>query len=177
MSRHLFSSISPLKPPPSPPSPGKQLVRRAVAAMAAGGADEAVLEAEAGNAGCVGGGFLCSLPGLVGARRPSSRRVRAWRSPARTRKAPATDHAPLPPSLSFSLSALRVYESLGFLRDKRLLRYYLNGADAFRLKLLLPEPDARRAERAAREAAAAEREEGALLAGVGSLAVGVGACD
>eukprot|EP00210_Caulerpa_lentillifera_P003224 g3079.t1 len=34
--------------------------------------------------------------------------------------------------------ALRLYESLGFLRDKRLHRYYLNGTDAFRLKLLLP---------------------------------------
>eukprot|EP00884_Botryococcus_braunii_P015734 jgi/Botrbrau1/2844/Bobra.0125s0049.1 len=34
--------------------------------------------------------------------------------------------------------ALRLYENLGFLRDKRLSRYYLNGADAFRLKLLLP---------------------------------------
>lgn len=34
--------------------------------------------------------------------------------------------------------ALRLYESLGFIRDKRLHRYYLNGADAYRLKLLLP---------------------------------------
>ncbi|KAA0191718.1 N acetyltransferase mak3, partial [Fasciolopsis buskii] len=32
-------------------------------------------------------------------------------------------------------SALAFYERLGFCRDKRLLRYYLNGADAFRLKL------------------------------------------
>lgn len=32
-------------------------------------------------------------------------------------------------------SALRLYESLGFLRDKRLPRYYLNGNDAYRLKL------------------------------------------
>ena len=31
--------------------------------------------------------------------------------------------------------ALRLYESLGFLRDKRLGRYYLLGSDAFRLKL------------------------------------------
>jgi hypothetical protein len=30
--------------------------------------------------------------------------------------------------------ALRLYENLGFFRDKRLLRYYLNGGDAFRLK-------------------------------------------
>lgn len=32
-------------------------------------------------------------------------------------------------------SALRLYENLGFLRDKRLFRYYLNGLDALRLKL------------------------------------------
>ena len=39
--------------------------------------------------------------------------------------------------------ALRLYERLGFIRDKRLQRYYLNGSDAFRLKLLLPRhPDA-----------------------------------
>ena len=30
--------------------------------------------------------------------------------------------------------ALRLYESLGFVRDKRLVRYYMNGNDAFRLK-------------------------------------------
>jgi len=35
--------------------------------------------------------------------------------------------------------ALRLYESLGFFRDKRLLRYYLNGGDAFRLKLWFPQ--------------------------------------
>ncbi|KAK4531083.1 hypothetical protein CCYA_CCYA06G1940 [Cyanidiococcus yangmingshanensis] len=32
-------------------------------------------------------------------------------------------------------AALRMYEKLGFLRDKRLERYYLNGSDAFRLRL------------------------------------------
>lgn len=31
--------------------------------------------------------------------------------------------------------ALKLYENLGFLRDKRLYRYYLNGLDALRLKL------------------------------------------
>ena len=31
-------------------------------------------------------------------------------------------------------AALRLYENLGFIRDKRLHRYYLNGQDAFRLK-------------------------------------------
>jgi peptide alpha-N-acetyltransferase len=34
-------------------------------------------------------------------------------------------------------SALRLYENLGFVRDKRLFRYYLNGVDAYRLKLWL----------------------------------------
>lgn len=33
--------------------------------------------------------------------------------------------------------ALTLYENLGFVRDKRLLRYYLNGVDAWRLKLWL----------------------------------------
>ncbi|VDM97407.1 unnamed protein product [Thelazia callipaeda] len=31
--------------------------------------------------------------------------------------------------------ALRLYANLGFIREKRLFRYYLNGVDAFRLKL------------------------------------------
>ena len=34
-------------------------------------------------------------------------------------------------------AALRLYEHFGFIRDKRLLSYYLNGNDAFRLKLIL----------------------------------------
>ena len=33
--------------------------------------------------------------------------------------------------------ALNLYEKLGFVRDKRLFRYYLNGVDALRLKLWL----------------------------------------
>ncbi len=36
-------------------------------------------------------------------------------------------------------AALALYAGLGFARDKRLARYYLNGADAYRLKLALPE--------------------------------------
>jgi N-alpha-acetyltransferase 30 len=36
-------------------------------------------------------------------------------------------------------AALRLYEQLGFIRDKRLERYYLNGVDAYRLKLRLRE--------------------------------------
>ncbi|KAG0177354.1 N-alpha-acetyltransferase 30 [Apophysomyces sp. BC1034] len=31
--------------------------------------------------------------------------------------------------------ALSLYQRLGFIKDKRLYRYYLNGVDAFRLKL------------------------------------------
>jgi len=34
-------------------------------------------------------------------------------------------------------AALHLYEKLGFVRDKRLFRYYLNGVDALRLKLWL----------------------------------------
>ncbi|XP_062082631.1 N-alpha-acetyltransferase MAK3 [Humulus lupulus] len=36
--------------------------------------------------------------------------------------------------------ALALYGRLGFVRAKRLFRYYLNGVDAFRLKLLFPSP-------------------------------------
>ena len=36
-----------------------------------------------------------------------------------------------------NLAALRLYEALGFVRDKRLSSYYLSGFDAFRLKLLI----------------------------------------
>lgn len=35
-------------------------------------------------------------------------------------------------------AALRLYDSLGFIRVKRLLRYYMNGVDALRLKLIVP---------------------------------------
>ncbi|KAJ8753092.1 hypothetical protein K2173_013337 [Erythroxylum novogranatense] len=37
--------------------------------------------------------------------------------------------------------ALALYGRLGFIRAKRLFRYYLNGVDAFRLKLMFPQPD------------------------------------
>jgi len=37
-------------------------------------------------------------------------------------------------------AALSLYERLGFTRDKRLCRYYLNGGDAFRLKLWFTSP-------------------------------------
>jgi hypothetical protein len=32
-------------------------------------------------------------------------------------------------------AALKLYESLGFIREKRLFRFYMNGKDAFRLLL------------------------------------------
>ncbi|KZP30076.1 acyl-CoA N-acyltransferase [Athelia psychrophila] len=35
-------------------------------------------------------------------------------------------------------AALSLYESLGFIREKRLYRFYLNGKDAFRLVLEMP---------------------------------------
>lgn len=35
-------------------------------------------------------------------------------------------------------AALSLYESLGFIREKRLYRFYLNGKDAFRLVLSVP---------------------------------------
>ena len=50
--------------------------------------------------------------------------------------------------------ALRLYAGLGFIRDKRLARYYLSGTDAYRLKLLLPAAD----ERGAAAAVAAEED-------------------
>jgi N-alpha-acetyltransferase 30 len=37
--------------------------------------------------------------------------------------------------------AMRLYERLGFIRQKRLPKYYLNGNDAYRLKLLIPQPE------------------------------------
>ncbi|RHZ79640.1 hypothetical protein Glove_143g26 [Diversispora epigaea] len=43
-----------------------------------------------------------------------------------------------------NIGALSLYHNLGFIRDKRLYRYYLNGVDAFRLKLFCkgdPEAD------------------------------------
>ena len=38
-------------------------------------------------------------------------------------------------------AALRLYQNFGFLKDKRLKKYYLNGQDAFRLKMILKTPD------------------------------------
>ena len=36
-----------------------------------------------------------------------------------------------------NLAAIALYESLGFIREKRLHRFYLNGKDAFRLVLAI----------------------------------------
>jgi len=38
-------------------------------------------------------------------------------------------------------AALSLYESLGFIREKRLFRFYLNGKDAFRLVLVVQASD------------------------------------
>lgn len=38
-----------------------------------------------------------------------------------------------------NFAALSLYESLGFIREKRLHRFYLNGKDAFRLVLVVPQ--------------------------------------
>ena len=51
--------------------------------------------------------------------------------------------------------ALRLYQNLGFVRDKRLARYYLSGNDAYRMKLLFPLPPQRAEEQLAAAAAAA----------------------
>ncbi|CDO70406.1 hypothetical protein BN946_scf184999.g47 [Trametes cinnabarina] len=49
-------------------------------------------------------------------------------------------------------AALSLYESLGFMREKRLYRFYLNGKDAFRLVLVVPPPDLDEDERDSRKA-------------------------
>lgn len=41
-----------------------------------------------------------------------------------------------------NIPAMRLYERLGFLRSKKLHRYYLNGNSAYRLVLLLKPTDA-----------------------------------
>ena len=62
---------------------------------------------------------------------------------------PSTFSTKLPSNLPFLLqivleteydntAALALYESLGFIREKRLYRFYMNGKDAFRLVLVLP---------------------------------------
>ena len=36
--------------------------------------------------------------------------------------------------------ALALYEKLGFARDEKMTKYYLNGGDAYRLKLWIAKP-------------------------------------
>ena len=43
-------------------------------------------------------------------------------------------------------AALSLYESLGFIREKRLFRFYLNGKDAFRLVFAVAPPEEKRDE-------------------------------
>lgn len=40
-----------------------------------------------------------------------------------------------------NLGAIRLYTNLGFIKDKLLRRYYMNGSDAWRLKLWLAYED------------------------------------
>ena len=54
-------------------------------------------------------------------------------SPTRTQIVLETEHD--------NAAALALYESLGFIREKRLHRFYLNGKDAFRLVLAVPDSD------------------------------------
>jgi len=54
-------------------------------------------------------------------------------------RAMSCDEVVLETELS-NASALALYEGLGFTRDKRLSRYYLNGGDAYRLKLWFTVP-------------------------------------
>lgn len=44
-----------------------------------------------------------------------------------------------------NVGALRLYAGLGFVRDKRLGRYYLSGTDAYRLRLLTPTAEEQKA--------------------------------
>lgn len=42
-----------------------------------------------------------------------------------------------------NLAALRLYDTFGFIREKRLFRFYLNGKDAFRLVHVVPSSETR----------------------------------
>ena len=57
---------------------------------------------------------------------------------SRTKKARAWPRFRSKPTLETEVTnkvALGLYEKLGFARDERLFKYYLNGVDAYRLKL------------------------------------------
>jgi ribosomal protein S18 acetylase RimI-like enzyme len=95
---------------------GSTLVRRVIERMAAAGCDEV----------CVCACVCPPHPTLVVARacHGPTVRGRAWGQVVL--EAEATN-----------AGALALYERLGFVRDKRLHHYYLNGSDAYRLKLWL----------------------------------------
>ena len=81
----------------------------------------------------------------------SAARLLPWRTTA-PRRCAGSDVARRAPTLAWlsvagqvvleaettNQGALRLYARAGFVRDKRLGKYYLSGADAYRLKLLLP---------------------------------------
>eukprot|EP00966_Prymnesium_polylepis_P209395 4850666-Prymnesium_polylepis.2 len=78
-------------------------------------------------------------------RRWARARAKLATSPRFTANAPsrASSRSPAPTARSLqvtNLGALRLYEGLGFVRDKRLHRYYLNGNDAYRLKVWFKRP-------------------------------------
>ncbi len=56
---------------------------------------------------------------------------------AHTRKPPGDSPQVVLEAEYTNTGAMRLYENLGFVRDKRLPKYYLNGSDAYRLKLWL----------------------------------------
>ena len=58
----------------------------------------------------------------------------------RRRMSPTAFQAVLEAEAS-NTNAIALYESLGFFRDKRLEKYYLNGGDAYRLKKWFPDLD------------------------------------
>mmetsp|Transcript_15788 Transcript_15788/g.52549 ORF Transcript_15788/g.52549 Transcript_15788/m.52549 type:complete len:201 (-) Transcript_15788:165-767(-) len=60
-----------------------------------------------------------------------------------------------------NIGALRLYDGLGFVRDKRLHKYYLNGNDAYRLKVWFNSPAEQADKRAAAEHAAEPGHEAA----------------
>jgi hypothetical protein len=127
---------------------GSMLVQLAVRGMRDGGCDEAVLETEVSQS-------LLSLvlahthtspahPPLTPNRMVHAALVRACSSLLPRREEPLPLPRPSPPATAqiTNSGALRLYEGLGFVRDKRLHRYYLNGNDAFRLKVWFKPPHA-----------------------------------
>jgi hypothetical protein len=73
-----------------------------------------------------------------------------------------------------NLGALALYRALGFLRDKRLHRYYLSGNDAYRLKLQLPlTPEAHARKKREREALLGFADDGTPLDAIADAAAGV----